>query len=351
MKNVLSFLLLAVSLTAAAQCSIDTSITQWGFHPDTGSYLRSGCSGSQYEDAVQIYAPEYVVVAGNQWTVNYVRLDSVKNLPASIQYTTFPQAGQINGGQRGCISFYGALTAPVDTYYFQVYYTANFNLFGSPTSLNYIAAYYLPVKSGQAVFASVADTACSHTGYWFNGSVLSTAGSYNDTLTSLSGCDSIVTLQLTVENFDTTVTYDASLNAFIAPAGYSSYELIDCSSDTVVASGNDTLQAPGGCCFSFRFSNSRCLYSTACLTTVGITSTATTEWYMYPNPAGEVLYFSVPQATIQCVKLYDLHGRLMQQVFPDTSFYSLALNNVTAGIYYVRVTVNGEDFLRRLVIE
>src|ERR1019366_9220518 len=55
-------------------------------------------------------------------------------------------------------------------------------------------------------------TICSNSSYPFNGQNLNTAGTYTDTLTGANGCDSIVTLTLTVNQI-TASTINASICA------------------------------------------------------------------------------------------------------------------------------------------
>ena len=51
------------------------------------------------------------------------------------------------------------------------------------------------------------ESICDGATYMFNGVVISMAGTYIDTITSSNGCDSIITLNLTVNNTDTIIQY------------------------------------------------------------------------------------------------------------------------------------------------
>jgi hypothetical protein len=80
---------------------------------------------------------------------------------------------------------------------------------------------------------------CSGGSYSFNGRQLTTAGNYNDTLTGANGCDSILTLTLQVSSFLTTSLIDTICQG-------TSYNF---NGQSLSATGTyiDTLTAQGGC--------------------------------------------------------------------------------------------------------
>jgi len=86
---------------------------------------------------------------------------------------------------------------------------------------------------------SISATICQNTQYSFGGKSPSTAGSYKDTIPSINGCDSIITLTLTVDPVSQT-----SLNETICFE-----ETFDFNGQLLTATGNylDTLIAANGC--------------------------------------------------------------------------------------------------------
>jgi hypothetical protein len=73
------------------------------------------------------------------------------------------------------------------------------------------------ITLNQPSFSQVSATICSNGTYSFNGHILTHAGNYNDTLTNALGCDSIVTLTLTVNpvltsNFSTSICAGSTYN-------------------------------------------------------------------------------------------------------------------------------------------
>ena len=90
-----------------------------------------------------------------------------------------------------------------------------------------------------AIMTSLADTICTGETYAFNGQILSVAGTYSETLTSQAGCDSIVTLNLAV-----LPTLNSTLNEEICEGDTYNFQGQAINSSGVFV---DTLSAVMGC--------------------------------------------------------------------------------------------------------
>ncbi len=337
MKKLLPFFI-AICFVAfsKAQCTIDTSITAPGFHPDTGTYLKQACFGSQYDETIQIYAPQNVTVSFGTYPVNYVRLDSIPDLPADLHYATNPQSGTMNGGQRGCVNLFGLVNVPAGNYQFTIYYTANFNFNGAPISLGFIAPYKMHVDTGTKTYFTYADTACANNGYFFGGQWINSSGTYNDTISNSAGCDSIITLNYYSKPFDTTVIVNPNGDSLIAPVGYSNYQLIDCANNVVVQSGSsNSFVIPSECCYAVVMNNNGCTDTSSCFSFVGIRSLNSEAITLYPNPATEQLTISFQSSDRRAITITDMQGRIVHSGIAAAQKVSVPLYNFTPGVYTV----------------
>jgi hypothetical protein len=69
------------------------------------------------------------------------------------------------------------------------------------------------------------------------------------------------------------------------------------------------------------------------------------SWRIYPNPATDAIniQFQHPVSKPCTLRLFDIHGRLLQSHdFPALSEISLPLIDVSSGIYFLELTVEGE---------
>jgi hypothetical protein len=149
----------------------------------------------------------------------------------SLTLTVLPQfsstvSGSICSGQT--YQFNGSNLAQAGTY-FDTLVTSN--------GCDSIITLNLTVAS--QITSAVQQTICATDSILFDGAYLNQAGTYNDTLTAIGGCDSIVTLQLTI-----LPTLLQSINAQICDGAVYNFNGTQL---TQAGSYNDTLTATSGC--------------------------------------------------------------------------------------------------------
>jgi len=70
---------------------------------------------------------------------------------------------------------------------------------------------------------------------------------------------------------------------------------------------------------------------------------------IYPNPCSKDLYLSCEEA-IKRIQITDVKGSLIDKIEINQKYYHYSFQNITAGIYYVRITtVNGRLVKRKLI--
>ncbi len=347
MKKLLPFLfVMLLAQLLFSQCAIDSSIQAPGFHPDTGSFLKPACTGSQYEDVIQIYVPTTVTIAIGTYPVEYVQLDSVPDFPATLHYATNPASGKLNGGERGCINVFGQVNVPPGDYKFTIHYTAVFTFNGGSIPLNLLAPYKLHVDTGTRTYYTYADTACSNRGYYFNGQWQNLTGTYNDTISNSAGCDSVITLNLFIQNFDTTLTI--SNDTLIAPTGYSNYTFYSCGAQTVLQSGsNNRFVCSPGDAYRVSMSSGQCSDTTTCFAFSGFSNLNTETIYTWPNPVSSNLNLRFTDNAPRELSLYDINGRLCLQTQAQSATAIMDVQQLSTGCYLLLVkSASGNSRIR-----
>jgi hypothetical protein len=193
--------------------------------------------------------------------------------------------------------------------------------------------------------------------YDFNGTVLTSSGTYTDSLTSFNGCDSIVTLNLTlpspIDLLDSTVQEiieNVSLGSVtITPTGgFTPYLFLWSNGTTsqnltnIQTSGTYTVTITDalGCTNTFSF-------------TIGLVNSQNIalleQVQLYPNPVSKtdklILDFDLKSSKNIIFQITDISGKLIsteQEIIPQGN-YTLRLNAPnTQGIYFVRLLIDGE---------
>ena len=171
-------------------------------------------------------------------------------------------------------------------------------------------------------------TICEGQVYNENGFNVSEAGVYTQNLTSVNGCDSIVTLTVSVNpTFDTTIT--ATINA---GEMYSEFGFNESEAGTYV----QNLQTVNGC------------DSTITLildVNSSLMDLEDTELSFYPNPTDSKITFN---AVVEKIEVIDLTGRC---VLTFSNAREINIESLPAGAYYLQLTNNDKAVLRKLIKE
>lgn len=132
------------------------------------------------------------------------------------------------------------------------------------------------------------------------------------TLTGAQGCDSIVTLDLTIEPLDLSVTQNG--NELTATQSGASYQWIDCDTQQEVsgATGQSyTPESSGN--YAVIITGADCADTSACVAVEisGLDELANTWLNLYPNPTEGILQLDFKQHVEGPVHVYDMYGQLI----------------------------------------
>ena len=170
-----------------------------------------------------------------------------------------------------------------------------------------------------------------------------TSGTYTDTLTNIRGCDSLITVHLTIEAVDTSVTKSGGILTALAPNA--SYQWLDCNSGFATISGaNSQSFTPGADgSYAVEVTQNGCTDTSNCYS-VTIVGLADQNWDLkpsiVPNPTtGKVtLQLGQPYEEIT-VTVFNALGAVVSEhhFFHRTQEVAFHLEGVP-GIYFLRIT-------------
>ena len=179
---------------AFSECSVLTSVRCSAVTPpsiDNTSFLNvlSTCTLTVPCGSIDVYI-------GSDWNTVFaerISEDTPFELNATSNDITFGTVG-INEGE-GCAE--KILTAtPVSCYHFTAWNDGNTD---NPRTITVTQDTTFTANFTKTIYTgAIQATICSNDTYDFNGRVLSTSGAYIDTLQTINGCDSVVTLTLTI---------------------------------------------------------------------------------------------------------------------------------------------------------
>lgn len=193
---------------------------------------------------------------------------------------------------------------------------------------------------------------------WINGETyISSIDSISYTLQNCLGCDSIITLNLTITNTDTSISQNgASLMANQADANY---QWLNCDSSFASIQGatSQTFNAINNGSYAIQISNGSCLDTSACRTVSTaslLKSTFKKEIMVYPNPTLNKLTISFGESHPKITaRIKSINGVVLQanEYFTSSHFQLDILG--TAGIYFLELENqdNEKEVIRIVKIE
>ncbi len=179
----------------------------------------------------------------------------------------------------------------------------------------------------------------------------STSGIYMDTIPNAAGCDSILTIDVTITVVDVTVIQVDEV--LTAAASGATYQWIDCSDNSLISGAtaqNYTATSNGD--YAVIVTASGCTDTSACFTisNIGIIENPTSVLKIHPNPFKEefVITWSENLGPLH-VEIMDISGRKVWKSTYKKSDEIIIRLDVPTGIYFINLTSSNFSLSKKIV--
>lgn len=189
-----------------------------------------------------------------------------------------------------------------------------------------------------------------------SGAVFNSSGTYQDTIPNAGGCDSVITLNLTINQVDASATGNG--NTLTANMANASYQWIDCNNGNSPISGasNQDYTPTASGSYAVIVTNGVCVDTSSCLsvTLTNIDEAALAgDIRLFPNPSSQVAALSLGSAIDQGpvdVAVFSSTGRKVLDLGAvSESELRIDLEDMESGLYFVSVqNATGRKVLRLL---
>ena len=373
----------------------DSLITLHLIAHTSGTFIFSAgvCNGSTYN-----FQGLSLTTAGT-YTVNYINqfgCDSIFVLhlhQVNSSGSSFTQT--ICGGQS--YNFNGHNLINPGTYY--------------DTLTNYMGCdslITLHLQAGSSSFSNITQTICNGSSYTFHNQQLTASGIYYDTLINSSGCNTLVTLNLTVINnssstISQTICNGQSYNFFgqhLFATGFYTHHFtnyLGCDSSVILnltvnkpnvnVTEVDTILTAQAIGSTYQWAtchgNQQNIYQPIAGSTSASFTADSTGWYavivttngcidtsvcyfvnrpplntgigalnssnikVYPNPTDNLLHIQwQPEEHLQKIILQDAIGKMVKEIYPINNNETLSIKDLPQGIYFLHLLGNKEKVLK-----
>lgn len=200
----------------------------------------------------------------------------------------------------------------------------------------------------QPTTSSVSATACTSYTWAQNGTTYNASGAYTDTIPNSTGCDSIITLNLTIVSFVATATDNG--NATVTASTGTTYQWINCATNAPIAGATaQTFAATANGSYAAIVSNGTCSDTTNCVTiaNVGIKENTISTISVHPNPTNDYVIVTM-DASSATVEVMDVQGKLVQAT-QIKSGDQIDLSAYERGVYTLRIKTEFGTSVERIV--
>lgn len=203
----------------------------------------------------------------------------------------------------------------------------------------------LTVSNGST--SSITETACKE--YQApDGQVYTQSGTYISIIPNSNGCDSTITINLTINTLVTSITQNgAVLNCTTNNA---QYQWINCSTNQPInGATSQNYNPPSNGAYAVIATTSNCSDTSNCfeLTNLSINELVTNYFTISPNPtAGDFTIGGLELFNnISTMRITDVNGKLVKELDPIANNFSLGI--VKAGVYFLTIsTVNKNEVIK-----
>lgn len=175
-----------------------------------------------------------------------------------------------------------------------------------------------------------------------------TSGNYQDTVVNSLGCDSVITIQLTIQQVDVTVQNNSGI--LEAVNSMATYQWLDCLDGYAIIPG-ETSQSfnpgnPGQ--YAVEITVGNCTDTSSCIEVLanGLLDDSISLFKVYPNPSDGIIHVEVDQSELgEEIQVIDVLGKEIHRVRISETSTIIELPNVT-GIMFVIIGSRKERILR-----
>ena len=197
---------------------------------------------------------------------------------------------------------------------------------------------------------------CKNESYSFGSQTIKEPGTYSEVFKSDMGCDSLVSISVVFHDIDTMLVNDGT--TLTANATGAVYQWIDCSRGNLALPGanGQSFQPDSSGEFAVVISQNSCADTSACYqvsVVVGISTEQSREYYVFPNPAGDLLNVYLPRAySLISLELIDMTGRTIKtQQFDQQVCAELDTDELPSGKYLLRIQTDEEIVIFNMLKE
>jgi Secretion system C-terminal sorting domain/Beta-propeller repeat len=195
-------------------------------------------------------------------------------------------------------------------------------------------------------------TACNEYVWPVNGNSYTSSGTYEGVITNFAGCDSIITLNLTINSVNNAVNQNGT--TMTAAQNNASYQwfLCDTKIEFIEGATNQSYTATANGSYGVQVTVDDCTVISDCITftDIAVENSRAAEFSISPNPASTNIIIS-STSPIHSYSIVDSQGRMIHDELTNGSKISFDVSHLAHDVYILTlVNTNGQIATKKLII-
>lgn len=185
-----------------------------------------------------------------------------------------------------------------------------------------------------------------------SGTVYTSSGTYTDIIPNVFGCDSVITINLSQTNIELSVTQTNGIDLMSNQAG-ATYQWLDCGLGFIQIGGanGQSYSAILNGIYAVEVSYQGCTDTSACyyVANVGLNEVDQTDFEAYPNPVSDVLTVALSGLNNAQFDLIDIQGKTIITSRTISNGEEIQVGHLESGTYFVRISSDENQMVKRIV--
>lgn len=173
------------------------------------------------------------------------------------------------------------------------------------------------------------------------------SGTYIQTLSNQTGCDSVLTINIEVDAINAEISLSENIFSAINPPIYATFQWLNCDANysSITGALNPQFTALVDGNYALEITSENCRDTSECLlfSSVNIAPLNSNEFILYPNPTQGLVFIESENINIP-VRLFDAQGRLVYEAMKQEKKLEFDLNSFQNGVYFIQFGDSARHF-------